>query len=141
MGEPLHGAVNYYGAVNLYLAGGSRMIVGETQEVREQVGRWIEEGQSHYLGALSRIVQDYDRLQEAVEAAERENEQLRSLVYENEKLRNQLETGERECEELRSEVGQLRAATERQQSEREDIADALTRVMNDAIMRLRGQPA
>ena len=117
------------------------MIVGESQEVREQVGRWIEDGQSHYLGALSRILQDYDRLQAAVESAERENEQLRGLVYETEKLRNRLESSEHECEHLREEAKQLRAGTERHLREREEIADALTRVMNEAITRLRAQAA
>lgn len=117
------------------------MIVGESQEIREHVSRWIEDGQSHYLGALGRILQDYDRLQEAVETAERENEQLRGLVYETEKLRNRLEGSEREGEQLRDEVKLLRAGTERHQREREEIADALTRVMNDAIIRLRAQPA
>ena len=117
------------------------MIVGESQEVREQVSRWIEDGQSHYLGAVSRVLQDYDRLQAAVESAERENEQLRGLVYENEKLRNRLESGEHESEQLREEVKQLRAGTERHLREREEIADALTRVMNEAITRLRTQAA
>lgn len=117
------------------------MIVGESQEVREQVSRWIEEGQHHYLGAVSRILQDYDRLQEAAESAERETAQLRGLVYENDKLRNRLELSEQECEQLREEAKQLRAGHEQHQREREEIADALTRVMNDSIMRLRRQPA
>src|SRR3990170_3484766 len=94
-----------------------RMIVGESQEVREQVSRWIEDGQNHYLGAVSRVLQDYDRLQGAVESAEHESEQLRE------------------------EVKQLRAGTERHLREREEIADALTRVMNEAITRLRTQAA
>jgi regulator of replication initiation timing len=117
------------------------MIVGETQEVREQVSRWIEDGQNHYLGAVSRVLQDYDRLQAAVESAERENEQLRGLVYENEKLRNRLESSDNESEQLREEVKQLRAGTDRHLREREEIADALTRVMNEAITRLRTQAA
>ena len=120
---------------------GARMIVGESQEVREHVSRWIEDGQNHYLGAVSRVLQDYDRLQAAVESAERENEQLRGLVYETEKLRNRLESSERESEQLRGEVKQLRSGTERHLKEREEIADALTRVMNDAITRLRAQAA
>src|SRR3989304_1754317 len=70
------------------------MIVGESRGAREQASRWIEDGQNHYLGAVSRVLQDYDRLQAAVESAERENEQLRGLVYEHEKLRNRLEGGE-----------------------------------------------
>lgn len=117
------------------------MIVGESQTVREQVSRWIEEGQNNYFGAISRVLQDYDRLQGAVESAERENEQLRGLVYEVEKLRNRVETGEHECDQLREEVKHLRAGTERDQREREEIADALTRAMNEALMRLRAQPA
>ena len=117
------------------------MIVGESQGVREQVSRWIEDGQSHYLGAMSRILQDFDRLQAAVESAERDNEQLRGLVDENEKLRNRLESSDQESEQLREEVKQLRAGTERRLQEREEIADALTRVMNEAITRLRTQAA
>lgn len=121
--------------------GGDRMIVGESQTVREQVSRWIEEGQNNYFGAISRVLQDYDRLQGSVESVERENEQLRGLVYEVEKLRNRVETGEHECDQLREEVKHLRAGTERHQREREEIADALTRAMNEALMRLRTQPA
>ena len=117
------------------------MIVGESQGVREQVGRWIEDGQNHYLGAMSRILQDFDRLQASVESAERENEQLRGLVYENEKLRNRLEGSEHESEQFREEVKQLRAGAERHVREREEVADALTRVMNEAITRLRTQAA
>ena len=117
------------------------MIVGESQGVREQVSRWIEDGQSQYLGAISRVLHDYDRLQTAVESAERENEQLRGLVYENEKMRNRLESSEHESEQLREEVNTLRAGTERHLREREEIADALTRVMNEAITRLRTQAA
>jgi len=117
------------------------MIVGESQGVREQVSRWIEDGQSHYLGAMSRILQDFDRLQAAVESAERDNEQLRGLVDENDKLRNRLESSDQEAEQLREEVKQLRAGTERHLQEREEIADALTRVMNEAITRLRTQEA
>jgi regulator of replication initiation timing len=117
------------------------MIVGESQGVREQVGRWIEDGQSQYLGTISRVLQDYDRLQAAVESAERENEQLRGMVYENEKLRNRLEGSEHESEQLREEVKQHRAGSERHVREREEIADALTRVMNEAITRLRTQAA
>lgn len=115
------------------------MIVGESQGVREQVSRWIEDGQNHYLGAMSRILQDFDRLQAAVVTAERENEQLRGLVYENEKLRNRVESSEHESEQLREEVKHLRAGTERHLREREEIADALTRVMNETITRLRTQ--
>lgn len=117
------------------------MIVAEFQEVREQLGRWIEEGQSQHLAMLSRIVQDYDRLQEAVEAAERENEQLRGLIHENERLRNRVEATERESGELREEVGRLRAGNDHYRQERERIADALTRVMNEALTLLRTQPA
>src|SRR3989304_1565115 len=76
-----------------------------------------------------------------VECAERENEQLRGLVYENEKLRNRLEGSEHESEQLREEVKQLRAGTERHLREREEIADALTRGMTEAITRLRTQAA
>src|SRR3989304_1594424 len=128
------------------------MIVGESQGVRAQVGRWIEDGQNSYLRAGARGDSPARRVQAAppghyrgprgaVEAGERENEQLRGLVYENEKLRNRLEGSEHESEQLREEVKQLRAGTERPLREREEIADALTRVMNEAITRLRTQAA
>jgi uncharacterized protein (DUF342 family) len=117
------------------------MIVGESQAVRTEAGRWIEEGQSQYLGLIQRILQDYDRLQEAVEAAERENEQLRTLVYENERLKNRVELAERESEQLREEAGRLRTANERFRHEREEVAEALTRMMNEALVLLRTQPA
>ena len=117
------------------------ILVGEAKEVREQAVRWLEEGQTQQLGVMLRILQDYDRFREAAESAEKENEQLRGLVYENEKLLHRAETSERECEQLRDEVGQLRAANERHRRDREEVADALTRVLNDALLRLRSQAA
>lgn len=115
------------------------MIVAESQETREQLSRWIGEGQAQHLGVIFKVLQDYDRFHETAEAAERENEQLRGLVYENEKLRNRVDSSEHECEQLREEVSQLRVGNERHRREREEVADALTRVMNEALSRLRCQ--
>jgi hypothetical protein len=46
-----------------------------------------------------------------------------------------------ECNKLRHEVGTYRGETERHVKEREDIAASLTRSMNEALARLRGEPA
>ena len=70
---------------------------------------------------------------------EQELEQLRGLQYEVEKLRNQLQSSEAECGKLRHEVATYRGESERHVKEREDIAASLTRSMNEALARLRGE--
>lgn len=64
---------------------------------REATTRWLEEGRTE-LEALRTILNDYDRIREAAEAAERECERLGRFIYENERLRSNLETTEQECE-------------------------------------------
>jgi len=110
-----------------------------TPVAHERVVRWLEEGQGQF-SALHGILNDNHRLQRVVEANEQELEQLRSLQYEVEKLRNQLQSSEADCDKLRHEVGTYRGETERHVKEREDIAASLTRSMNEALARLRGEP-
>jgi hypothetical protein len=106
----------------------------------ERVMRWVEEGQGQF-SALLGILNDYHRLQRVVETNEQELEQLRRFQYEVEKLKNQLQSSEVECNKLRHEVGIHRGETERHVKEREDIAASLTRSMNEALARLRGEAA
>jgi len=107
-------------------------------EARERVVRWLEEGQSQ-LSAVLAIMHDYERVQGVAQAAEQECERLRAFVYENERLRNQVEGLEGECTKLRDEMRQLRILSERHLKEREDIAASLSQLMNDVLLRLRGE--
>jgi hypothetical protein len=109
-----------------------------TPVAHERVVRWLEEGQGQF-GALLGILNDYHRLQRVVEVNEQELEQLRRLQYEVEKLRNQHLYCEADCDKLRHEVGTYRGEAERHVKEREDIAASLTRSMNEALARLRGE--
>jgi len=113
------------------------MITVESKETREQAGRWIEEG-PRWLSVLGAVLNSYDRLQDRTETAERENERLRGLGYEIEQVRNRLDASERECERLREEVSRLLAEAERSHREREELVEGLTRVLNEALVRLRG---
>lgn len=114
--------------------------VATTTEVRERATQWVQDGQS-YLGVLLGILNDYDRLRDTAEAAERECERLQKFVYENERLKNTLEASEHECGQLREELSQLRAEAERHRSERQAIADSLSSFMNDILPRLRPEAA
>ena len=107
-------------------------------EARERVVRWLEEGQSQ-LGAVLGILHDYDRLHGVAQAAEAECERLRAFVYENERLRNQVDALEGETGKLREELRQVRSVSERHLKEREDIAASLSQLMNDVLLRLRGE--
>ena len=109
-----------------------------TPVAHERVTRWLEEGQGQF-SALLGIMNDYHRLQRIVETNEQELEQLRGLQYEVEKLKNQLQSSEADCDKLRHEVATYRGETERHVKEREDIASSLTRSMNEALARLRGE--
>ena len=77
-------------------------------ETRAKVQKWIEDGQ--YLIGL-----------------------IPALVEENERLRTSLDSSEKEFERLRQEVASLRGETEQYRSEREDVADALNKFMNDML--------
>ncbi len=116
------------------------MISVESKDERSQASRWLEDGQ-RLLGVLLGVLADYDRLREHVEATERDNERLRGLVYENEQLRNRLDASERESDRLRAELSIAQLEVERGYREREDVADRLTQVMNDLLLRLRPQRA
>jgi chromosome segregation ATPase len=110
----------------------------ESKEVRQEVRRWVEDGPSQ-LSVLAGLLHDYDRLRERVEIAEREQERLRGLTYENEQLHNRLDTAERQCDRLREEVARLRAEFEQYQRERTEVAEQLSEVMNQVLLRLRPQ--
>jgi hypothetical protein len=142
------------------------MSVSTSNEARQRVVRWLEEGHGQLSAAqpltraqhrrrypmdermlreLTRdavlgILHDYDRVQSAAQMAEQECERLRAFVYENERLRNQIEGLESECGKLREEIQNLRGLGERYLREREDIAASLSQLMNDVLLRLRGEP-
>ena len=114
------------------------MIRAESKGVREDVRRWIEDGASH-LSVLAGLLREHDRLWERVETAEREGERLHGLTYENEQLNNRIATAERECDRLRDEVNRLRATNDQYQRERAEVAEQLSEVMNQVLLRLRPQ--
>jgi len=114
------------------------MSVVTNLEARERVVRWLEDGQGQISSVLA-MLHDYDRLNGVAQAAEQECERLRTFVYENERLRNQVEALERECSKLRDDMQSLRSLSERHLREREDIAASLSQLMNDVLLRLRGE--
>jgi chromosome segregation ATPase len=77
-------------------------------ERRAKVQKWIEDGQ--YLIGL-----------------------IPALVEENERLRTSLDSSEKEFERLRQEVALLRGESEQYRNEREDVADALNKFMNEML--------
>src|SRR5215471_13271490 len=105
-------------------------------DTREQVARWLEEGQRQ-LPALVGLIHENERLRERLEMSEGECEKLRGLVYEVEQLRNRSETAER----LREQLSGAEAELERQNRERMELAERLTDFMNDVLMRLRPRVA
>jgi len=108
----------------------------ESKEIRDRAVQWLEQGQLQ-LNVVLGVLQGYDPLERAAEAAAQEIERLRGVVSEMERLRNRVDTLEGECEQLRLEASRLRAETERYRSEREEIADMLSRAMSGLISRLR----
>jgi chromosome segregation ATPase len=103
---------------------------------REQVVRWLEEGQRQ-LPALVGLVHENERLRERLEISQSECEKLRGLVYEVEQLRNRSEAAERAGERLREQLSGAEAELERQNRERTELAKHLTDLMNDVLVRLR----
>jgi hypothetical protein len=97
-----------------------------SEDARQRVRRWIEEGQ-RFLGSVSGILDDYDRLHQVARGVEEENERLRSRA----------ETAERQREELSAELSRFRAEVDRSQREREEIRTCLTR-MGQILSRLSG---
>ena len=114
------------------------MISAESKEVRDDVRRWVEDGASQ-LSVLAGLLREHDRLWERVETAEREQERLRGLTYENEQLHNRIATAERGCERLRDDVSRVRASNDHYQRERAEVAEQLSEVMNQVLLRLRPQ--
>ena len=79
----------------------------ETFEEQQRVGRWLAEGQ-HMLGrVVPALIEDRDRVRQALEARERECEELR-----------------READELRRTLGSLQNEAERLRGERVAMAEA-----------------
>jgi len=110
--------------------------MGELKDSREQMVRWLEEGQRQ-LPALTGLVHENERLRERLEMSESESEKLRGLVYEVEQLRGRSETAERLGERLREQLNNAEAELERQNRERTELAERLTDFMNDVLVRLR----
>ncbi|HET8575487.1 MAG TPA: hypothetical protein VFO18_00200 [Methylomirabilota bacterium] len=114
------------------------MTSGEPRDPRDQVVRWLEDGQRQ-MSALIGIVHENERLRERLEAAESESEKLRGLAYELEQVRNRAETAERQLERARGQLGEAQAEIERHNREREEVAERLTELMNQVLIRLRPQ--
>ena len=112
------------------------MAMGDHGDTREQVVRWLEEGQRQ-LPALVGLVHENERLRERLQLAENEGEKLRGLVYEVEQLRNRSETAERMGDRLREQLSGAEAELERQNRDRTELAERLTDFMNDVLIRLR----
>jgi len=81
----------------------------EATEAREGMLRWVGGGQ-RLLGVLARTLQDYDR------------------------LRAEADASMREVERLGGEVGRLREENGRFLQERAEIAQTLSRIVNDALL-------
>ncbi len=117
------------------------MTSGAAGEEREQVIRWMDEGKT-VLGIIIKILNDFDRLNGALDAAEKETQRLQGMLTEFQRISSLAEALQRECEQLRAEVSRLEADNERSRREREEIAQWFTTVMNQAAERLRAvQPS
>ena len=112
------------------------MTMGELGEFRDQMVRWLEEGQRQ-IPALVGLVHENERLRERLEAAESEGEKLRGLVDEIEQIRNRAETTERLADQLREQLSGAEAELERHNRERTEVAERLTDFMTDLLLRLR----
>ena len=112
------------------------MAMGEMTESREQVLRWLEDGQRQ-IPALVGALHENERMKERLQALEAEAEKLRPLVYEVEQMRNRAETTERLADRLREQLNGAEAELERHNKERTEVAERLTEFMNDVLLRLR----
>jgi DNA repair exonuclease SbcCD ATPase subunit len=110
--------------------------MGEMTESRDQVLRWLEDGQRQ-IPALVGTLHENERMKERLHALEAEAEKLRPLVYEVEQMRNRAETTERLVDRLREQLNGAEAELERQNKERAEVAERLTEFMNDVLLRLR----
>ena len=116
------------------------MAMGERGDSREQVVRWLEEGQRQ-LPALVGLAHENERLRERLETSENECEKLRGLVYEVEQLRNRSEAAERLGDRLREQLSGAESELERHNRERTELAERVTEFMNDVLLRLRPRPS
>ncbi len=133
----------FFGPCDTDLADQGRvgMTSGAAGEEREQVIRWMDEGKT-VLGIIIKILNDFDRLNGALDAAEKETQRLQGMLTEFQRISSLAEALQRECEQLRAEVSRLEADNERSRREREEIAQWFTTVMNQAAERLRAvQPS
>ena len=119
------------------LEGETTLSMDEVTYARHRARQSLEDGE--FLTVLLTVLNDYDRLNNRLGATERENAKLQTVVLDNEDLRRRRELAERESERLREEVGQSLTELERGVREREEIADQLSRVVNDTLARLRSQ--
>ncbi len=121
---------------DIALEGETTVSMDEVRDARHRTRQWLEDGERS-LTVLLTVLNDYDRLNDRLDATERENAKLQAAVLDNEDLRRRLELAERESERLREEVGQSLAELERGARERDEIAAQLSQVMNDILARLR----
>ncbi len=112
------------------------MTSGEPRDSRDQVVRWLEDGQRQ-MSALLGLVHENERLRERVETAENEREKLQGLAYELEQVRNRAESAERQLERARGQLIEAQTEIERHNKEREEVAERLTELTNEILMRLR----
>jgi hypothetical protein len=82
------------------------MIGAEFKDARDRISRWVEDAQSQFPMLLG-LLDSFGRLQDRVEAAERDNERLRDVAREHTTLRERAEGAEGECERLRGEVSRV----------------------------------
>jgi hypothetical protein len=85
---------------------GGPMIGAEFKDARDRISRWVEDAQSQFPMLLG-LLDSFGRLQDRVEAAERDNERLRDVAREHTTLRERAEGAEGECERLRGEVSRV----------------------------------
>lgn len=80
-------------------------------------------------------------MRRGVESVEEGLRWVRGVVHDNERLQRRVETVEPERDRRRDEIKQPRAETERHRRERREVADHLTRVLDQVLARLRPQAA
>lgn len=115
------------------------MIGVEFKELPEETSRWLGQAQAQ-IASLRAMVDEHEQLRVDAKSAADESDRLRGLVTEHETLRDRLASSERLGEQLRAEVDRLGVET-RQYREREEVADSLTTVLSELLLRLRPQMA
>jgi chromosome segregation ATPase len=109
---------------------------GESRDSLDQVVRWLEDGQRQ-ISVLLGLVHENERLRGRVETAESERDKLQGLAYEVEQIRNRAESAERQLERARGQLIEAQAEIERDNKEREEVAERLTELTNEILIRLR----